>query len=262
MTKKLTTFDKIQRSFFSEPGAREVKLTPAQEKIKERLMKAFTYWINSPTYSESQIVRFLVNECDVNRAQAYKDIKYIKIILGNVTNANKQWIRYIVNDTCLKAIRLARHNGDAKGMAIAADKLGKYNQLDKPELDQLPWDQMVPPNFEPSPDISILGFKPDPRIEEKRRKMREKYLRQYDPDAITDAEIVDEYPGGVLSTRRCLKTSNMKTDIEILETQYAKYKDKSGKKAKNLHMRIESFKALKKLIDIANSKTTASQKKQ
>jgi hypothetical protein len=54
----------------------------------------------------------------------------------------------------------------------------------------------------------------------------------------------------------------MKTDIEILETQYAKYKDKSGKKAKNLNMRIESFKALKKLIDIANSKTTASQKKQ
>lgn len=39
----------------------------------------------------------------------------------------------------------------------------------------------------------------------------------------------------------------MQSDVELLEEKYAKYKDKNGKKARSLKMRIESFKAFEKL---------------
>lgn len=155
-------------------------------------MKAFTFWVNSPSLSDKQVVRFLMNECDVNRAQAYKDINHIKLLLGNVTNASKEWVRYTVNTMATEAFNLAKQIKDPKAMTMAASQLIKCHGLDKPELDQLSWDQLVPPNFEPSSDISVLGFKPDPNIEERRRKMRQKYLQKYDPNTITDAEILED----------------------------------------------------------------------
>jgi len=39
----------------------------------------------------------------------------------------------------------------------------------------------------------------------------------------------------------------MKTDIEILEDSYNKYKDKTGTKAKALKDRIECFRGLRKI---------------
>ena len=190
MSKKATTFDKIQRALFAEPGSIERKLSLSQEKIKERCMKGFTIWLNTPSLSDKHIVRFLINECNVERAQAYKDLQFIKRLLGNVTNPSKEWARYMVIEMEKEAFQLAKLKKDPKAMAIAADKIGKYYNLDKIES-EISWDQLTPPNFEPSPDISILGFKPDPNIEERRRKMREKYLQKFDPNTISDAEIID-----------------------------------------------------------------------
>lgn len=45
----------------------------------------------------------------------------------------------------------------------------------------------------------------------------------------------------------------MKSDLEILEKSYTKYKDKTGNKARNLYMRIQSFKALYSIRDKLNS---------
>ena len=187
-----TNFDKIQRALFSDPDSSDAKLTKEQERIRFKYSKAFTYWVNNPSFSDRQIVRFMQNECNVSYAQAYRDLKFIKLMLGNVSNMSKEWMLYTVIEMCKDAFKLAKMRKDPKGMAIAADKIGKYCKLDKNELDALDWDQLMTPNFEPSPDISILGFKPDPNIEERRRKMREKYLKQYDPNAISDAEIVED----------------------------------------------------------------------
>jgi len=39
----------------------------------------------------------------------------------------------------------------------------------------------------------------------------------------------------------------IKSDIDILEESYNKYRDKNGRKARNLKLRIESFKALQSI---------------
>lgn len=44
------------------------------------------------------------------------------------------------------------------------------------------------------------------------------------------------------------------TDLETLQESYKKYKDKQGRKAQNLKIRIQCFEAFNKLIKYATSR--------
>lgn len=191
MSKINDKFDKIQKALFSPPS-KTLVLTDKELEIKQRWEKAFTLWHANPHYSDKQIVRFLVNECGVKRSVAYTDLTHIKMLLGCVNTASKEWYRHMVIEMARSAFVMAKAKGDPKAMALAADKIGKYAKLDKDEPEQLPWDEMIPPNFEPSPDITILGLEQTPKMEEKRRKLRSKYLAKYDPKHFQEAHVVDD----------------------------------------------------------------------
>jgi len=179
-------FDKIQKSLFSEDEAELEKLSDRDKRIRERYITAFSSWLDNPTYTDKQMMNFITRQFDVSVRQAFRDLGVIKTMLGNVRNANKEWHRHVVIQMCQEAYNLAKKRNDAKAMALAADKLGKYTRCDQLEAEALPWDQIIPPSFEPSSDISILGFKPDPDIERKRAKLRKKYSRD-----IEDAVLLD-----------------------------------------------------------------------
>jgi len=55
------------------------------------------------------------------------------------------------------------------------DKIGKYTRADK-EDDVFDWNEMIPPSFEPTDDITVLeGIREIPNLEEERRRFREKF---------------------------------------------------------------------------------------
>jgi hypothetical protein len=145
-----------------------------QERI-QRLRVAYTYWYEYPTKTETDIRDHLMNEFDVVKSTAYEDIQIIKVLLGDIKNPSKEWIRYQVNAMLDAAYKLAKKQKDPKAMTMAADKKGKYNQLDKPDADPLPFDEIALQPFEPTDDPTVLGLKKDPDIREKKRKMLEKY---------------------------------------------------------------------------------------
>jgi len=183
-------FDKIQRSLFA-PSDKPVVLSDKEQQIKQRWERAFTLWHGNPHYSDRQIVRFLINECGISRSLAYKDLRYIKMLLGCVKTASKEWYRHMVIEMARAAFVMAKSKQDPKGMALAADKIGKYAKLDKDEPEQLPWDQLIPPEFEPSPDVTILGLDSTPNMEQKRKRLRSKYMSKYDPSQFEEAQTID-----------------------------------------------------------------------
>ena len=61
-------------------------------------------------------------------------------------------------------------------MVMAADKYGKYNQLDKEDAERLPWEEMIVQRFEITSDPTVIGIKPQPNIKEKIQKMKDKYF--------------------------------------------------------------------------------------
>lgn len=146
-----------------------------QEKIK-RLRVGYSYWYEFPTLSETEIRDHLMNEFEVVKSTAYEDIQVIKVLLGDIKNPAKEWIRFQVNAMFDAAYKLAELQKDPKAMVMAADKKAKYNMLDQLDAIELPFDEIVPQQFEPTDDPTSLGLKKDPQIREKKRKMLEKYM--------------------------------------------------------------------------------------
>jgi hypothetical protein len=189
MSDKLTLFDKIQKSLFSDTDEHLDGLSAHDLEIRKRYMSAFTVWLENPTYTDKQIANHLKVAFKIENSQAYRDIGNLRIMLGNVRNAGKEWHRFTVIQMAKDAYALAVKQHDAKAMAVAAGVYGKYTRCDQIEADQMPWDSIIPPDFEPSPDITILGFKRDPNVEKKREKLRKKYM-QFTEDAILD-DVID-----------------------------------------------------------------------
>jgi len=219
------TLDKIQRVFFE--GAEESILTPVQQQQIKRYRAAFSVWLDKPILSDTQVVKFLQAEHDVSKQQAYTDIRYIKVLLGNVKNAGKEWQRYkadqLVSDAVAllepreveKEVEKPKKKGKVVGFTAidpdeeeditekktftinpsktdvliaeakikAAKALVAIHKLDKDEGEPMPWEDIVPHDWEATSDPSVIGLKPIANIEEKIKKLKKKYSQ--------DIEIVD-----------------------------------------------------------------------
>lgn len=181
-----TKFDKLQMSFFNSEAV--AKLTPKDLEIRKRYQNMFVIWLDNPWWSDKEMVRYLRDNFNLSRSQAYEDISKVKLILGNVQNAAKEWQRYSVIEMLKKAYAQAEAAGDYKAMVMASDKLGKYTKLDKDEAEALPWDQLIPPQLIPTSDVSVLGITREKDFEKKVERLKKKY---YQENNIEEADVVD-----------------------------------------------------------------------
>ena len=157
------------------------ELIPAnyRDRVK-RVRCGYAFWYESATKNKKQVCDHLVNEFGITRRTAYEDVQFIEIVLANVKNAAKSWLRYKVNAMCEAAYELAERLDDPRGMVMAADKLGKYNQLDKPEAEPLPYGDIVPQHIEPTDDPRVIGMKVRPNIRQDIKIMMAKYAKEID----------------------------------------------------------------------------------
>lgn len=162
-----------------------------QERIK-RLRVGYSHWYEFPTKTETDLRDHLMNEFDIAKSTAYEDIQVIKVLLGDIKNPSKEWIRFQVNAMFDAAYKMARKQKDPKAMVMAADKKAKYNMLDQPDAIELPFDEIVPQPFEPTDDPTPLGLKKDPDIRKKKRKMLEKYASEIEIIDVPYEEMVND----------------------------------------------------------------------
>lgn len=192
ISQKPTRFDRIQMAMFNEKAALRKPLTQKEEEIKQRYEAGFAFWLNNPHLDKTQVARFIRNKFDIQRSSSFDDVKAIEIMLANVKTASKEWLRHMVIEMCRKAYNMALAKSDPKGMVLAADKIGRYAKLDQDEIESLPWEKLIPPNFEPSPDVSILGIETEGNTQKRIDKLRKKYLAKYSPQSFADAKIIEE----------------------------------------------------------------------
>jgi len=190
MPRKEPLVEKIFQNLYRTPGEAPVSFSEHELSVKRMYEDVFCKWLSDPALDDSHIIALLQNEHGRSQTQAYRDVVTIKSVLGNVQNAAKEWHRYTVIKMLKDAYEEAKRIGKLKEMIMAADKLGKYTKLDKEELDEIPWDQIIPPSFEPSADPKLIGIKDNPEdIEKRKEKLRKKYLQQ---TTIENAEIVED----------------------------------------------------------------------
>lgn len=198
MTKDITTYEKIELVLFKGRSEVSELLTVRELQQKERWMLCVSKKMSDPMTLDSDLVTFLTCGGEglfepVSVATAYRDLAAITRLVGNITLSNKNWYRHLIIEACKKGIEIATKDKDPKGIAVNADKIGKYVRADK-EDDALNYDSWQPPVFEPSDDITLLGddFQPIPDLEKERKAFRLLFKNDKDIIDIESQEVADD----------------------------------------------------------------------
>ena len=183
-----TFLDRINKHFFDDDVV--IHFDKDEQDMILRYRDAYVHWLANPQKNDRDIVEYMMDTYDVSQATAYRDLSRVKLFLGNVKSASKEFHRHTANHMIREGYKLAidAKKGlevkQAEAMIRAGQALVKVNKLDKDEAENIPWEDIIPLNLEPTTDVSVIGRKPIPNLKEVQQKLRKKY------GLIEDAEIV------------------------------------------------------------------------
>ena len=150
-------------------------LEPDTIKRLLRIRSAYALMNEFPSKKDREIVMHMMAIDKIEKSTAYEDLRIIKNLLGTINRQTKDWHRFKFNNMVMKAYDIAELKNDPDAMQKAANTYAKYNQLDKEDIQQIPWDEIVPQTFIPTDDPSVLGIKPMPNFRTKQAELNRKY---------------------------------------------------------------------------------------
>lgn len=170
--------DKLYRAL-SDPTYKLAE--PEQERL-DRLKAIFARWQENPLITDTQMRDYIISQFAVGRSKAYEDISIVKACFGYMPKAEKEFQRMKANRLLEKAAAAAEAGDDrqAKALTKIAETIAKVNHLDQPEGEDFPWDEIVPKDESFSVDPAVIGIEKVPGIEEKARKLLERYTADID----------------------------------------------------------------------------------
>jgi hypothetical protein len=182
MSDRKTFLEKIHSHLFAEDKVSSREFTKPEQEMLLRYRAIFTKWLADWSLSDKEMVNWLKSEYfGISQSVAYHDINQVKILLGNVMQAGKEFQRFRASEMIMKAYTLANDAETplevkrAEAIIKAAAALVKVHKLNHKDDNILPYDDIVPPTFEVTGDVSVLGLEPIPNLKEVQRKLREKY---------------------------------------------------------------------------------------
>lgn len=149
-----------------------------------RIRGMYAYWLQFPSKVDNDLVQYDMAMFKVSRALAYEDLHLVKVLLGNLQQTTKEFMRWKINKSLEQDIAAARRAGDFRSVAALSKVLVANNRTDKDDEPDLEFDKIVPQNFEPTDDPTVLGIE---RIPDLRGKIRALYKR-YSNTMIQDAD--------------------------------------------------------------------------
>lgn len=190
---KENTLSICHRHLFDDVDVMEKHKVSSQmiTRIK-RIRAIYTTWNDYPLKKDKEMRDRLIKEYGISQSEAYEDIKIIKQLLGDINSSTKAFHRFRANKMFEEAYDQAKIKKNPIAMVMAGDKYAKYNQLDKEDSLEYPWEEIIPQMFLPTSDPTVIGIKPVSNIAERIQKMKQKYE--------TDIEDVDYIEIGVNPT--------------------------------------------------------------
>jgi len=155
-----------------------------------RLRGLYAYWLQFPDKYERDILQQDMALFGVGRAQAYDDVRLVQILLGNMQQATRNFMRWKINQDLEADLKAARRSGDHRAVASLEKVRVLNNRTDKedePETnyDRIPLFGVV---FTSNPKaLNIPGYDNEAAL----RKDIEKYNRKFSRDIEQEREYTD-----------------------------------------------------------------------
>ena len=189
--------DVVTTNFFTAEDELRKELPAASVERVLRLRELYNWVISNPDCKDKEFVDVAIGRFGISKTLAYDDLKIIKSVLPNITQASRDYHRWKYNEMILETYQMAKKRKDTKTMERAATSYAKFNNVNVEDEQSVPYDMIVVQPFTATDDPTVLGIKPIPNIEKVISDMIEKYRAEsLDIDDIEyeDADIVyDEY---------------------------------------------------------------------
>lgn len=174
--RKETTLVICHRHLYDNVDTLEkLKISPQIINRIKRIRSIFSIWNDYPLKKEKEMRDSLIAMFGISQSEAYEDIKITKQLLGDINAATKAFHRFRANAIFMEGYELARIKKNPIAIIMAGDKYAKYNQLDKEDSLEFPWEDIIPQQFIPTSDPSVIGIKPIANIQERIAAMKKKY---------------------------------------------------------------------------------------
>jgi hypothetical protein len=179
---------------------RDQHVSPAVIQRLHRLRGLYAYWLQFPDKFERDILQQDISLFGVGRAQAYDDVRLVQILLGNMQQATRNFMRWKINQDLEADLRAARRQGDYRSVASLEKVRVLNNRTDKedePETnyDRIPLFGVV---FTSNPSaLNIPGYDNEASLRKDIIAMNKRYSREIENEKeFTDYEEVEEDGAG------------------------------------------------------------------
>lgn len=163
---------------------RELRVAESVLVRLRRIRGLYAYWLQFPSKLDNDLVQYDIAMFKVSRTSAYDDLHLVKVLLGNLQQTTKEFMRWKINKSIEEDIAAARRAGDFRSVAALTKVMVQNNRTDKDDDPDLEFDKIVPQNFEPTDDPTVLGIE---RVPDLRGRIRALYKR-YSNTMVQDAE--------------------------------------------------------------------------
>lgn len=163
---------------------RELRVAESVLVRLRRIRGLYAYWLQFPSKLDNDLVQYDIAMFKVSRTSAYDDLHLVKVLLGNLQQTTKEFMRWKINKSIEEDIAAARRAGDFRSVAALTKVMVQNNRTDKDDEPDLEFDKIVPQNFEPTDDPTVLGIE---RVPDLRGLIRALYKR-YSNTMVQDAE--------------------------------------------------------------------------
>ena len=160
--------------FTAEDELRKLFPAASVERVL-RLRELYNWVISNPDCKDKEFVDVAIGRFGISKTLAYDDLKIIKSVLPNITQASRDYHRWKYNEMILETYQMAKKRKDTKTMERAATSYAKFNNVNVEDEQSVPYDMIVVQPFTATDDTTVLGIKPIPNIEKVISDMIEKY---------------------------------------------------------------------------------------
>lgn len=140
-----------------------------------RLRGLYAYWLQFPQKFDQDIVQYDMAMFKVGKSQAYDDLHLVRLILGNLQQASKDFMRWKINQDLEQDLKAARRAGDHRSVAAIEKNRILNNRTNKEDELELEFDKIIPQQFVPVDDPTVLGIKKLPDLRNRIRELVKKY---------------------------------------------------------------------------------------
>jgi hypothetical protein len=188
--------EKIRKNLFKPTSEVREQFSEMEMERKKRIMLAVTMKLDDPITPDKEVINFLVGGCGdaalpVSQSTAYRDLRLINSITGNIQLASKDWDRYMVVETAKQQIGKFKDK-DGKAVAALLKVIVQARRLDQDDPVDM-FDKMVPFDPEITSDAKVLGEGVEVinDVENRRKELRD-YFGKHSTTVTEFEELKDE----------------------------------------------------------------------